>query len=93
LTSHCSQKKDDEKKNNEKAAKIGRRLSARVNDFFKPKPKADVATPAKVDELPPKIEQPTPVDPLENPATAPAPVVGDKPIEAPPAAPVVAAAA
>ncbi|KIM80739.1 hypothetical protein PILCRDRAFT_37906, partial [Piloderma croceum F 1598] len=75
------QKKTEEKKDDEKKAKISRRLSARVNEFFKPKPKADVATPAKVDELPPKIEQPTPVDPLENPATeaaAPAPVIEDK---------------
>lgn len=42
-------------------------MSARVNDFFKPKSK-DVETPAKVDEAPPKIEGPPPVAPLENPA-------------------------
>jgi hypothetical protein len=86
--------------------KLGRRLSARVGDFFKPKPKAEVAAPAKVDEHPPKIEEPSPVAPLENPATenatspaaqptseAAVPVEESKPIEAPPAAPVVAAAA
>jgi len=42
-------------------------LSARVGEFFKSKPK-EVSPPAKVDEAPPKIEEPTPVAPLENPA-------------------------
>ena len=83
-----------------KALKIGRRLSARVGDLFsRGKPKPEVATPAKVDEHPPKIDEPTPVAPLENPASEPAvpeskPEETAKPIEAAPAVtPVVAAAA
>ena len=82
------------------AVKVGRRLSSRVGDLFKPK-KIEAAAPAKVDENPPKIDEPTPVAPLENPATTttadaaeatPAPAEEPK-VEAPPAAPVVAAAA
>lgn len=98
------EEKKEEKKEDKvsKAAKVGRRLSARVGDFFKTKPKPEVAAPAKVDENPPKIEEPTPVAPLENPATeTPAPASESKPEEtateaapaAPAAAPVVAAAA
>jgi hypothetical protein len=49
--------------------KVSRRLSARVGDFFKPKPKTELTTPAKVDELSPKIEEPEAVAPLENLAT------------------------
>jgi hypothetical protein len=71
--------------------KVGRRLSARVGDFFKPKPKTEVTTPAKVDEYPPKIDQPEPVAPLENPASEEAKVEAAKPVEA--SAPVVAATA
>jgi hypothetical protein len=52
-----------------KALKVGRRLSARVGDFFKSKPKSEVTPPAKVDENPPKIDEPEPVAPLENPAS------------------------
>jgi len=74
-----------------KALKIGRRLSARVGDLFK-KPKTEVQTPAKVDELPPKIEEPVRVAPLENPASEAAKVEEPaKPVEV--AAPVVTAAA
>lgn len=81
-------------------------MSARVGDFFKPKPKTETSTPAKVDENPPKIEEPAPIAPLENPATeaeaeaeaapaaAPAPAAEEEPKpEAPAAAPVVVAAA
>ncbi|KAF8969967.1 hypothetical protein BDZ97DRAFT_176019 [Flammula alnicola] len=89
-----------EEKKEAKATKVGRRLSARVGDFFKAKPKPEVATPAKVDEHPPKIDEPAPVAPLENPASDPAaatetkPEEPAKPVEAAPAAtPVVAAAA
>jgi hypothetical protein len=76
--------------------KVGRRLSSRVNDLFKVK-RAEAAPPAKVDENPPKIDEPAPVAPLENPATTtaeatPAPVEEPK-VEAPPVAAVVAAAA
>lgn len=83
------------------AAKVGRRLSSRVGDLFKPK-KLESPTTAKVDENPPKIDEPTPVAPLENPATtatvvpeaAPASVDIEEPkAEVPPATPVVAAAA
>jgi ABC-type uncharacterized transport system involved in gliding motility auxiliary subunit len=77
--------------------KVGRRLSARVGDFFKGKPKAEVTPPAKVDEHPPKIDSPAPVAPLENPATESAAAPESKPAEpiepAPAATPVVAAAA
>jgi hypothetical protein len=81
----------------EKKAKVGRRISARVTDFFKIK-KQEVNTPAKVDENPPVIDEPAPLPPLENPATdAPAPVPAEAPVEvsepAPAAAPVIAAAA
>jgi hypothetical protein len=91
------EEKKDEKKADSKAIKVGRRLSARVGDFFKSKPKAEVAAPAKINENPPVIDEPTPVAPLENPATeaaaAPEPTV-EEPVEAAPAAaPVVAAAA
>lgn len=84
--------------------KVGRRLSSRVSrvgEFFKAK-KTEHATPAKVDENPPKIDEPVPVAPLENPATAtaettsaPTPVVHteESKSEVPPVAPVVAAAA
>jgi hypothetical protein len=87
------EKKVERRDVRQSAAKVGRRLSARVNDFFKPK-KTETTTPAKVDENPPKIDEPAPVAPLENPATetAPAPVEEPK-VEAPPAAAVVAAAA
>ena len=75
-----------------KASKVTRRLSARVGDFFKPKPKTEVTTPAKVDEHPPKIDKPEAIAPLENPATEAAKVEEPaKPVEA--SAPVVAAAA
>ncbi|KAF8231287.1 hypothetical protein L208DRAFT_1277948, partial [Tricholoma matsutake] len=85
-----------------KPSKVARRLSARVGDFFKQKPKHEISTPAKVDEHPPKIDEPAPVAPLENPATdsgAPAPAAAvaveePKPVEPVLAAtPVVAAAA
>jgi len=95
-----------EKKEDEKKARLARRLSSRVGDFFKPKAKTEVATPAKVDEHPPKIDEPAPVAPLENPATETAPAgaaaepapeptapIEEPKIEAPPVAPVVAAAA
>jgi hypothetical protein len=76
-------------------SKVGRRLSARVGDLFKSRPKREVSPPAKVDEHPPKIDEPVPVAPLENPATetAPEPKVEEsaKLVDAP--APVVAAAA
>jgi hypothetical protein len=78
--------------------KVGRRLSSRVNEFFRPK-KLETTTPAKVDENPPKIDEPAPVAPLENPATATSAEVTTDPApeepkaEVPPAAPVVAAAA
>jgi len=82
-----------------KAAKVGRRLSARVGDLFKAKSKTEVATPAKVDEHPPKIDEPEPVAPLENPATGEAPAAqaetkAEEPVAdvAPTSAPVVAAA-
>jgi hypothetical protein len=52
-----------------KAVKVGRRLSTRVGDFFKPKSKSEVTTPPKVAENPPKIDEPKPVAPLENPAS------------------------
>lgn len=76
-------KKEEEKKEEkeERAArspvKIGRRLSARVGEFFKSKPK-DVSPPAKVDEAPPKIEEPTPVAPLENPAANSTPAAAEE---------------
>lgn len=74
-----------------KAMKVSRRLSARVGDFFSKKPKAEVQTPAKVDEHPPMIDTPMPVAPLENPASEATKVEEPpKPVEV---TPVVAAAA
>lgn len=58
--------------------KISRRLSARVGELFKPRAR-EVNTPAKVDEAPPKIEEPTPVAPLENPAADSTPANGEAP--------------
>jgi hypothetical protein len=63
-----------------------------------------VAPPAKVDELPPKIDEPTPVAPLENPASqtpaadatatpAPAPTTSEEPVKPIETPAVVAAAA
>lgn len=82
-------------KEEKKALKVGRRLSARVGDLFKSKPKPEVTPPAKVDEHPPKIDEPEPVAPLENPASDDVPKVegeeSAQPVEA--AAPVVAATA
>jgi hypothetical protein len=93
IVSQKEEKKPEKRELRQTAAKVGRRLSSRVGELFKPK-KTETATPAKVDENPPKIDEPAPVAPLEHPATeaAPAPVEEPKP-EVPPAAPVVAAAA
>lgn len=94
------EKKVERKDVRQTAAKVGRRLSSRVGDLFKAK-KTETVTPAKVDENPPKIDEPAPVAPLENPATAtaaettegaPAPTEEPK-AEVPPATAVVAAAA
>lgn len=74
------------------ATKVGRRLSARVGEFFKSnKPKDKEAAPTKVDENPPKIDEPAPVAPLENPAAdgeTKAPAAEAKPTETPAAASV-----
>ena len=74
-------------------------MSSRVTDFFKSKKHA-VNAPAKVDENPPVIDEPTPLPPLENPATggaapvdAPAAPAAEVSDPAPPSAPVVVAAA
>jgi len=61
----------EEKKEKEKGSskiKFTRRMSAVVGDYFR-KNKSDVPATAKVDEHPPKIDEPTPVAPLENPAS------------------------
>lgn len=71
-------KEDKEAKPSRSPARVARRLSARVNEFFKTKPR-EVNTPAKVDEAPPKIEEPTPVAPLENPAADAAPANVEEP--------------
>ena len=92
--------KEEKKEEKPKSPKVGRRLSARVGDFFKPKAKAEPTTP-KVEENPPKLAESEPIAPLENPAaetaaaeSTPAPAATEEPkTEAPPAAPVVAAAA
>ncbi|KAI0093601.1 hypothetical protein BDY19DRAFT_261761 [Irpex rosettiformis] len=88
-----------------KSPKVSRRLSARVGDFFKIKPHKEAHIPPKVAEAeadaPPKIDEPAPVAPLENPAVeaaaaepaAEAPKAEEPKTEAPPAAPQVAAAA
>jgi hypothetical protein len=52
-----------------KNKKMKRRISARVGEFFKSKPKIEVTTPAKVDEHPPMIGEPEAMAPLENPAS------------------------
>ena len=72
--------------------KVSRRLSARVGDFFRPKAKTEVTTPAKVDEHPPKIEKPETIAPLENPVLEGA-KVEEVAVKSENAAPVVAAAA
>lgn len=56
------------------AAKMGRRLSARVGDLFKGKPKSTTdSTPTKATDAAPKLDKPEPVAPLENPAAAETP--------------------
>jgi hypothetical protein len=100
MVSQKEEKKVERKDVRQTAVKVGRRLSSRVGELFKPK-KYETTTPAKVDENPPKIDEPAPVAPLENPASTAtgdaseaAAAPADEPkVEAPPAAPVVAAAA
>jgi hypothetical protein len=87
------EKKPERRDVRQAAAKVGRRVSARVSDLFKPK-KVETSTQAKVDDQPPKIEEHAPVEPLENPAAGEAPALAEEPkSEVPPAAPVVAATA
>jgi hypothetical protein len=92
------EKKAEKRDARQSAVKVGRRLSSRVGEFFKAK-KFENTTQAKVDENPPTIDKPEPVAPLEHPATAgsadntDAPASGEPKTEAPPAVPVVAAAA
>ena len=96
--------KEEKKDEKPKSPKVARRLSARVGDFFKPKHR-EPSVPEKVTEqedVAPKIEEPAPVAPLENPAAeteaAPAPVEEATPAveepkkEEPAAAPVAATA-
>jgi hypothetical protein len=82
----CPQKDEEKPKPAIKAAKVGRRLSARVGEFFKPKAKAETTTPAKVDEHPPKIDEPAPVAPLEHPATESKEAAPEAAASSPPAA-------
>ena len=96
FVSHISQV-EEKKEKDARAIKVSRRISARVTGFFGLK-KTEVNTPAKVDENPPVIDEPTPLPPLEHPATdAAAPAPTGPPAEssepAPAAAPVIAAAA
>jgi len=74
-----------------KAQKLGRRISARVTELFKPKHREESAHPAKVDENPPVIEEPAPVAPLETSVEAPESNAPES--AAHPATPSVAAAA
>lgn len=85
---------EEKKEKENKAAKVGRRLSSRVGDLFRSKPKTELSTPAKVDEHPPVIDEPAPVAPLENPASSePAPTEPAAPTteETVPAEPALAA--
>jgi hypothetical protein len=65
-------------------AKIARRISTRLTDLLKTKPKADTAPSTKVvGEHPPKIEQPEPVAPLtvvEEAAQAPSSSAATAPV-------------
>jgi hypothetical protein len=70
-------------KDDKKTKKVGRRLSSRVTDLFKSKPKPETASTPKVEEAPPQLEEPEPTAPLENPAVESAPVTETKPEEAP----------
>jgi len=72
-------KEEKEEKGSRSPLKIGRRLSARVGDLFKTTKSKEVNTPVKVDEAPPKIEEPTPVAPLENPAADSTPATAEVP--------------
>jgi len=74
-----------------KASKLSRRISQTVTDIFKHKQKPDAPPSAKVDPLPPMIEQPQSVAPLEHPADK---VEEPAEVATPPmAAPAVAATA
>jgi hypothetical protein len=99
---HLVAQKDEKKEDKTKTTKVGRRLSARVGDFFKPK-KADVASPAKVEEVPASEEAAKTEEgkadeaakPAEEaaPAAEAAPVVEEPAPAAVPTAPLVTAAA
>lgn len=89
-------KKRDERKE-DGISKPKKRLSSFIPNF-RSKSKSEALTPAKVDENPPKIEEPTPVAPLTHPTSAPAAEAKpqDATTDTTPAAPVnpvVAAAA
>jgi len=81
-----------EKDEKDKKSRFTRRLSTRVGDLFK-KSKSEAPTSGKVDVNPPVLEEPTPVAPLENPASegagpAETPAEPSEPI---PVEPVIAA--
>jgi hypothetical protein len=92
IISQKEEKKVKKRDARQSAVKVGRRLSSRVVEFLKTN-KADHAVPPKVDENPPKIDKPEPVAPLEHPAVSSAEPTSETKPEAPPVAPVVAAAA
>lgn len=71
--------------------KVGRRLSARVGELFKSKPKKEAATTPKVEENPPKLDEHTPAEPLGEVSTAETPAAA-APVEEAPAAAVEAPA-
>jgi hypothetical protein len=75
------EKKDVRAHTAKSALKFGRRISSHIThfaDIFVPK-RTQADSPAKVDEEPPKIKEPTPVAPLENPAADSTPATGEEP--------------
>lgn len=70
-----------EEKKEDGVSKPKKRLSSFIPNF-RSKSKSEAPTSAKVDENPPKIEEPTPVAPLTHPASDSTPAAESKPQEA-----------
>jgi hypothetical protein len=67
-TSEEVQPKDEGGDAKPSKSRVNRRLSSRITSLFTTPHKRRAEPPAKLNEAPPKIDEPTPVAPLENPA-------------------------
>jgi hypothetical protein len=71
------EKKDTKEDKKEDRVKFARRISARITSPFTQRKKVD--TPSKVEEAAPKIDEPKPIAPLENPASDLNPIKVEEP--------------